>query len=102
MQIPAHTGPPNVLDNNAVPIINEYSSLPEYFELLITESVVSLLVEEKNLYCHQYYSQQSTTRRHKWRDERLHCTDYPDGTWTEDFTEELLVYRWKYFFSKRM
>jgi hypothetical protein len=56
-QVPAFTGPNVKLDHNAAPNIKDDSSPLGYFELLFTENVITLLVEESNVYCHQYYSQ---------------------------------------------
>jgi hypothetical protein len=38
------------------------SSTTKYFKLFFTEFVVTLLVEESNSYCHQYYARQATSR----------------------------------------
>jgi hypothetical protein len=60
-QVPAFTGPSVRLDNNAAPNIKDDSSLLEYFKLFFTEFVVTLLVEESNLYFHQYYIKKATS-----------------------------------------
>jgi hypothetical protein len=45
---------------NGAPDINDDSSPIEYSNLFLTEFLVTLLVEESNLYCHQYYILKAT------------------------------------------
>jgi hypothetical protein len=53
--VPAFTGPSVGWDHNAAPNIKYDSSPIQYFKLFFTVFVVTLLVEELNLYCRQYY-----------------------------------------------
>jgi hypothetical protein len=54
------SGPWVVLNPNAAPDIKDDYSPIEYPKVIFTEFVVTLLVEESNLYCHQYYILQAT------------------------------------------
>jgi hypothetical protein len=60
-QVPGCTGPSVGLDHKAAPDIKNDSSPIEYSKVIFTEFVVTLLVEESNLYCHQYYIIQATS-----------------------------------------
>jgi hypothetical protein len=54
-QVQGFTGPSVGLCCNAAPDIKDDSSPIEHSKLYLTEFMVTLLVEESNLYCHQYY-----------------------------------------------
>jgi hypothetical protein len=49
------------LDHNAAPDIKDDSSPIEYSKVIFIEFVVTLLVEESDLYCHQYYILQAAS-----------------------------------------
>jgi hypothetical protein len=49
------------LNPNAAPDIKDDSSLIEHSKVIFKGFVVTLLVEESNLYCHQYYILQATS-----------------------------------------
>jgi hypothetical protein len=50
------------LNPNAAPDIKDDSSLIEHSKVIFKGFVVTLLVEESNLYCNQYYILQATSR----------------------------------------
>jgi hypothetical protein len=60
-QVQGFTGPSVGLDHNAAPDIKDDSSPIEYSSLFLTEFLVTLLVQESNLYCHQYCFLQATS-----------------------------------------
>jgi hypothetical protein len=49
------------LNPNAAHDIKDDDSLIDYSKVILTEFVVILLVEESNLYCHQYYILEATS-----------------------------------------
>jgi hypothetical protein len=55
-QVQVFTGASVWLDRNAAPDVKDDSSPIEYSKVIFTEFVVTLLVEESNVYCHQYTS----------------------------------------------
>jgi hypothetical protein len=95
-QVLAFTGPNVGLEHNGVPDIKDNSSPLEYFRLFFTEYVITLLVEEFNLCCHQCYSQQAASGPlpQDITDEEMKVFIAPIlQMGPEDYTEELLVYR---------
>jgi hypothetical protein len=60
-QVQGFAGPSAGLDRNAAPEIKDDSSPIEYSKLFFTEFVVTLLVGESNMYCHQNDTQQATS-----------------------------------------
>jgi hypothetical protein len=93
-QVQGFTGPSVGFARNAAPDIMDDSSSTEYFKLFLTEFLVTLLVEESNLYCHQYYILQAINSLplQGIRDESFQCADSLNGVQEEDFNDELVVH----------
>jgi hypothetical protein len=62
-QVQGFTGPSVGLDRNAAPDIKDDSFPIEYSKVIFTEFVVTLLVEESSLYCHQYHNRASQVKK---------------------------------------
>jgi hypothetical protein len=60
-KVQGFTGPSVGLNPNAAPDIKDDCSTIEYSKVIFTDFVVTLLVEESNLCCHQYYILQATS-----------------------------------------
>jgi hypothetical protein len=61
LHVQGFTGHSAGLDHNTAPDIKDDSSPTEYPKVIFTELVVTLLMEDSYLYCHQYYILQATS-----------------------------------------